>query len=124
MAKKALGLDDDTYRDVLWAVCRVRSAADLDSQGRFKLIKHFKALGWKQADNRRRWGNKPSVTEPKAPLMGKLEALLADNRLPWAYADGMSRRMFRVDKVAWLEAVQLRKLVAALQISVSRKKKP
>jgi len=53
MAKKALGLDDDTYRDVLWAVCRVRSSADLDSQGRFKLIAHFKHLGWKSSRGKR-----------------------------------------------------------------------
>jgi len=49
VAKKALGLDDDTYRDVLWTICTVRSSADLDSHGRFKLIAHFKALGWKPA---------------------------------------------------------------------------
>jgi phage gp16-like protein len=122
IAKKALGLDDDCYRDVLWTVCRVRSAADLDSTGRFKLIKHFESLGWKQTGNRRRWGNKPAVTADKTALMGKLEALLADNKLPWAYADGMSKRMFKVDKVAWIKPDQLRRLVSALQISVNRKK--
>jgi len=53
IAKKELGLDDDTYRDILWAVCRVRSAADLDSQGRFKLLAHFNYLGWKPARSKR-----------------------------------------------------------------------
>jgi len=53
IAKKDLGLDDDTYQDVLWTICRVRSAADLDSQGRFKLIAHFKHLGWKPARAKR-----------------------------------------------------------------------
>jgi phage gp16-like protein len=42
--------------------------------------------------------------------------------LPWDYADGMSKRMFKTDKVAWLTPHQLHKLVAALQISVNRKK--
>lgn len=119
IAKKALGLDDDTYRDVLWAVCRVRSAADLDSTGRFKLIKHFESLGWK--NTRRNYGRKPGVTADKTPLMNKLEALLADNKLPWGYADGMAKRMFKVDKVGWLKPDQLHKLVAALQISINRK---
>lgn len=45
IAKKALGLDRDTYEDILWVVCRVKSSADLDSQGRFKLLKHFESLG-------------------------------------------------------------------------------
>ncbi len=119
IAKAALGLDRDTYEDILWAVCRVRSAADLDSTGRFKLMKHFESLGWK--NTRRKFGRKPSATSDKAPLMGKLEALLADNKLPWTYADGMSKRMFRVDKVGWVSQPQLHKLVAALQISVNRK---
>ncbi|EAU53549.1 gp16 family protein [Mariprofundus ferrooxydans] len=121
LAKKDLGLDDDTYRDVLWTICRVRSAADLDSTARFKLIKHFESLGWKQKGNRN-WGRKPAVTADKTQLLSKLEALLADNRLAWSYADGMAQRMFKVDKVAWLNPEQLRKLVAALQISVNRKK--
>ncbi len=121
MAAKELGLDRDTYEDVLWTVARVRSAADLDSTGRFKVIAHFKALGWKPKGGRK-WGRKPNVTGDKTALMGKLEALLADNKLPWSYADGMSKRMFKVDKVAWVSQPQLRKLVAALQISVNRKK--
>jgi len=119
MAKKELGLDRDTYEDVLWTVARVRSAADLDSQGRFKVIAHFKALGWKPKGGRR-WGRKPAVTGNKTAIMGKLEALLADNRLPWKYADSMALRMFKVDRVAWLNPAQLHKLVAALQISVNR----
>jgi len=47
IAKKDLCLDRDTYEDILWTVCRVKSSSDLDSQGRFKLIKHFEALEWK-----------------------------------------------------------------------------
>jgi len=121
IAKKALGLDDDTYRDILMNVCHVDSSAKLDSKGRFKLIKHFESLSWKNAS--RRWGKKPSVTEDKTALMGKLEALLADNRLPWSYAYGMAKRMFKVDQVAWLKPQQLHSLVAALQISANRKKK-
>ena len=119
LAKKDLCLDDDTYRDILWTICRVRSAADLDSTGRFKVINHFKSLGWRPTRKSRR---KPRVTGDKTALMNKLEALLADNKLPWAYADGMARRMFRSDRVAWLNADQLHKLVAALQISANRKK--
>lgn len=47
IAKSQLGLDDDTYRDVLWTVARVRSAKDLDWTGRKALLDHFKAKGWK-----------------------------------------------------------------------------
>lgn len=47
IAKNDLGLDEDSYRDILWTICRVKSSADLDSKGRFKLLHHFKHLGWK-----------------------------------------------------------------------------
>lgn len=49
--------------------------------------------------------------------MGKIEALLADNNLLWAYADGIAKQMFKVD---WLERKQLRKVVAALVIRTNR----
>lgn len=58
LAKKQLGLDDDTYRDILWAVCRARSAADLDSQGRARLLAHFRHLGWRPAPARKAGGPK------------------------------------------------------------------
>jgi len=122
LAKKALGLDDDAYRDVLKNVCSVDSSATLDSKGRFKLLKHFESLGW--TNTRPKYGNKPNAGKGKEALMSKVEALLADSRLPWSYADAMAKRMFKVEKVAWLDAVQLRKLVAALQISANRKGTP
>ncbi|MDX8389171.1 MAG: regulatory protein GemA [Mariprofundaceae bacterium] len=123
IAAKALGLDRDTYEDILYAVCKVRSSAKLDSTGRFKLLKHFESIGWKSKPVRK-YGRKPSVTADKTALNNKLEALLADNKLPWSYADAMAKRMFKVDKIIWLSATQLHKLVAALQISANRKKKP
>lgn len=39
--KKDLGLSDDEYRDVLFALERVRSAADLDWAGRRRVIDHL-----------------------------------------------------------------------------------
>lgn len=49
IARAQLGLDDDTYRAILWTVARVRSAKDLDWTGRKALLEHFKAKGWKPA---------------------------------------------------------------------------
>ncbi len=50
----------------------------------------------------------------RAPLLGKIEALLAEQTLPWAYADGIAFQMFGRHKVRWCDPVQLRKVVAAL----------
>lgn len=42
---KQLGMDDDTYRDMLWTVARVRSAGDLDFAGRKRVLDHLRAIG-------------------------------------------------------------------------------
>lgn len=41
--KAELGLGDDEYRDVLFALERVRSASDLDWAGRRRVIEHLEA---------------------------------------------------------------------------------
>lgn len=38
--------DDSAYRDMLWAVARVRSAKDLDAMGRARVLAHLRAMGW------------------------------------------------------------------------------
>lgn len=42
---KQLGMDDDTYRDMLWTVARERSAGDLDFAGRKRVLEHLRAIG-------------------------------------------------------------------------------
>lgn len=46
IAKKALGLDDDTYRSILRNVGGVESANDLTPLGRANVIKHMVDHGW------------------------------------------------------------------------------
>lgn len=38
--------DDSAYRDMLWSIGRVRSAANLDSFGRQAVLKHLKTCGF------------------------------------------------------------------------------
>lgn len=50
IAAEKLGLiqhgDDSAYRDMLFSIARVRSAAKLDSGGREAVLKHLEACGW------------------------------------------------------------------------------
>ncbi len=59
IAKTQLGIDDDTYRAILWTVARVKSSKDLDWTGRKKLLEHFKAKGWKPAPPKKAKAAKP-----------------------------------------------------------------
>ena len=125
IAKKQLGMDDETYRDMLYGVAGVRSAADLDGRGRIAVIGHHKSLGFEVSHKRTR-GYKsvhssakasgmhiPSSPE-RAPLLSKIGAILADLKLPWSYADSIAKHMYQVDKVRWLYPDQLRSVVVAL----------
>lgn len=74
IARAQLGIDEDTYRAVLWTVARVRSSKDLDWTGRKKLLEHFKAKGWKPAPPKRA----KAATPVSAGQEGMVRALWSD----------------------------------------------
>lgn len=121
IAKKELALDEETYRAMLWTVSRVKSSADLDTDGMQKLLEHMKSRGFVGKKSTKTYPGRPHNADG-SEQMKKVEALLADSKLPWSYADAMARRMFKVEKVAWCKPDQLQKLIAALTYSANRKK--
>lgn len=115
IAKTQLGLDDDTYRDMLWNIAQVRSSRDLNQTSRKRVLEHLTAKGWqKKKPVRVQHGKSPTTTISKLPLMSKINALLAEMQLPWAYANGISQQMFKVERIDWCTPQQLHKIVAAL----------
>lgn len=123
IAKKQLALDDDTYRDMLWTVARVRSAGDLDFTGRKRVLEHLRGCGFKA-----RGGKAPHPGRPanmghadRGPSLRKIEALLAEAGRQWAYADGMARKMFHVEKISWCTVDQLHSIIAALMYDQKRR---
>jgi phage gp16-like protein len=120
IARAQLAMDEDVYRATVRAISNQRtdSAKDLDYAEREKLLEHFRRLGWRdvQTGVRRKF-----TAAAKQPLMDKVAALLASSMLPWAYADSMARRMFKVERTDWLDADQLRRVVAALEYQKKRR---
>jgi phage gp16-like protein len=117
IAKQQLGMDDDSYRGILWTVCRVKSSTELDFVGRKKLLDHMKSCGFKVASNKN--AGKPSnVKADLKPLMGKIGALLADMKLTWKYASAIAKQQTLasggIERLEWLNAEQLRDVVSAL----------
>lgn len=47
VARRELGIDEETYRAMLQTVVGVKSSSDLDWQGRKKVLDHLKAKGFK-----------------------------------------------------------------------------
>jgi len=122
IARAQLAMDEDVYRSTVRAISNQRtdSAKDLDYAEREKLLEHFRRLGWTDV----RTGVRRKVTTwHKQKLMDKVAAMLASSMLPWAYADAMARRMFKVERTDWLDHDQLRRLVAALEYQKKRRLK-
>lgn len=108
IAKKELGLDDETYRGMLFTVARVNSSSELDQAGRDAVLAHMKARGWQSKTTA------PDVAKAKKALIGKIGALLADMGLSWAYADGIANQMYKRTKLQWCKPAELRGIVVAL----------
>jgi phage gp16-like protein len=121
IAKKQLGMDDDTYRAMLQAHGGVRSSKDLSLLGAAKVLAHLERCGFtpKATDK----GKRPKTTPNRTALLGKIEAQLTHAGRAWAYADAMAKRMFNIDQVGWLDAEQMGKIVAALSYSAKRQAK-
>jgi len=124
LAKKTLGLDESTYRALLQRVTGKDSSAAMSMAERNAVLAEFARLGFKdqrRAEQRRRWPGEPKNCS-EVPMLGKVRALLADSKRPWSYAHELGKRMFGVTRVEWLNADQLHKLVAALQVDANRRK--
>lgn len=123
IAKKDLALDDDTYRALLARVTGKRSAKDLTPRQVSAVLAEFERLGWEPKPAAKA-GRTPKPSADRAALMGKIEAFLAEAKRSWAYADGMALRMFRVARTEWLDAEQLRAVIAALAYDARRHGRP
>lgn len=124
IAKKDLRMDDDTYRALLARVSGVRSAKDLNPRQIGTVLAEFERLGWTSTTAKKAGRMAPSPALDREKLVGKIEAFLAEAKRPWEYADSMASRMFKVERVEWLDPEQLRKMVAALTYDARRHGRP
>ncbi|MDN6860721.1 regulatory protein GemA [Pseudomonas sp. CAN2814] len=119
IAKAQLGMDDDAYRALLGRVAGVRSAKELGPRQVAQVLAEFQRLGWKP-ESKQQGRATPKVPQNRQIVLKKVEALLASASRPWSYADAMAKRMFKVERVEWLDDDQLYRLMQALIIDRSR----
>ena len=122
---KRLLADDEAYRDMLEAVAGVRSAAELDADGRRKVIDHLKACGATFGPAR----PKRPRTRPEAeiePLLRKIDALCINHpggRKPREWAEGILQQMTgnqRRAPLEWATPGRLHEVVQAIATDVRR----
>ena len=127
IAAKRLRLDRETYVALLQRVGGVDSSGKLDGRGRAKVLDELRRLAGEGQQQMRNAVNLPdapqNVREETAGMVAKVGAMLAQLGKRWNYAHGTAKRMFRVQRVEWLRADQLHKLVAALTYAQRRQRR-
>jgi phage gp16-like protein len=124
-AKRTLDMDNDTYRALLERVSAtagpaVRSAGQLDPGQIYAVLEELKRLGGLKPSPKTK--GKPANFEQLPEMITKVEALLADMKLPWSYADAIAMRQFRIQRVAWCRKEdQLRAIIAALHVEQEKR---
>ncbi len=124
IAQKELGMADEAYRAMLLRVTGKNSCTAMDTEELEAVFAEMVRFGFAPKTTAKDKYGKPHLRRTATvPLMDKIEALLADGGYHWNYAHAMAKRMFKRDKVEYLDNDQLRRLAAALQIAANRKKK-
>ncbi len=119
LAKKDLGLDEDMYRDILMQCCGAASAAELDPPNRRKLLAFFRGRGWGRNDHTKRRPRNMNAPD-RSRMLKKIEALLAEAGRPWSYADGIAKRICKVDSLTFCKPEHLGKIISALMKDAQR----
>lgn len=123
IAKKQLGMDDSTYREMLWTCARVRSSGDLDYAGRQRVLEHLKRCGFvvaRPAAGNAEWGWIDRAPAEKQKMLRKIVAMLRAAGRGRAYADGMCKKMFSVERLEFCAPDQLHKIISALNFDARR----
>lgn len=112
IGKSQLQMDNDSYRALLYRTAKKSSCTEMTVIELEAVLKEMKRLGF--TPKRAGTGRKPSVAKSKTALLSKIEAILADLRLSWSYAEGMAKQMFGREKIEWLNVIETQKLLQAL----------
>jgi phage gp16-like protein len=123
IAKAHLGLDEATYRAQIGRISqgRTTSSAALTAMERDSLLAEYRLAGWVPTTIAKRAGRGPTAAAmDRRAMLTKVNALLADQRLPWAYAEAILRRQRGITDatvacpLAQTTDVELRGVIAAL----------
>jgi phage gp16-like protein len=119
IAKKDLGLDDDTYRAMLLELTGKSSSKDLTDQQLGKLMHHLKKRGFKPkapvgSGSQRRQANDPESTKIRALWLFLYEIGLVNNPSEAALA-AYVKRQTGVDDLHWLNSLQCERVIESLK---------
>ena len=113
VAKTQVGMSDDEARALLGSF-NVSSLTQLTTAKFDKVLRHFEGLGFKSI-----CAKNPKTS--KTRLLSKIHAIINDMDLSENYVNGMSKKMFKIERYKWCSASQLHKITAALSYHQNKK---
>lgn len=122
-AKRALGLDDDQYRDLLEEWTGKRSAGALSPAQRQTVIEHLRRMGFEPRPNARSKAvqkvvledaDEPQVRKIKAQWLALWRLGAVKNPSPQGL-DAFVKRTVSIDKLSWTRPQHQRKLIEVLK---------
>ena len=120
IAKAQANMADDSYRDMLWTICRVRSAADLDYAGRHRVLDHLRKLAGDE------WDFAKTMPADKQKMLWKIRRLCIELKIrrgnQVVYAEGVARRQLGIERrLRMMEAGELWRLIGPLENTLTHK---
>jgi len=120
VAKNQIGMTDPEYYAMLGRF-GVKHSNELTLDQWPEVERHLKKCGFvkKKSTRKRTKNNLKPFPKGKKQTLEKIEAILADLKLPWKYADGIAQKMFQregkaVKKLRFCDYNETRKVLQAL----------
>lgn len=111
--QSVLGWDDATYKGVLLRLTGKNSSTKCSIRELEDVKEYMHRQGFpRQAPKGK--GRRPKVANRRKAMLAKIEALLAEDGLSWAYAEGIASRMYGQKVIEWLDDEQLHSVMVAL----------
>ncbi|ECI2309167.1 regulatory protein GemA [Salmonella enterica] len=108
-----LGWDDATYRGVLCRLTGKRSSTKCSIRELEDVKEYMHRQGYPRKAPKGK-GRRPKVANRRKAILSKIEALLAEGGLSWAYAEGIASHMYKQHVIEWLDDDQLHGVMVAL----------
>lgn len=122
LAKKQLGLDEETYRAILAAYGGVGSARDLDLEGFDRVMAYLKKLGFESTWSKRTFGDRRGMASPsQVDLIRHLWREWSDHPDDGAGLNHWLGGHFGVSALRFLDPAGAQKAIPALRAMNKRK---
>ena len=127
VAKKEMGIDEDTYRGMMMDVTGKASLTQLNDREVEQLVEHFKAKGWqakpksppKFAGSHSKGADHPTARKARALWISLYQLGAIENASERALETFVKRQM-GIDRLAWANQGQMDKVIEGL-IAIGRR---